>query len=92
MNMTTSLIAVAALAAVASPATASPRRTTTTETYRVTYEDTRDVYCIRFFSDAQAADPHPGSPGVTCRSRAAWAKQGIRIDDPLREMAKATRS
>lgn len=92
MNMTTCLIAVAALATVASPAAASARRTTTTATYRVTYEDSRDVYCIRFFSDAQAADPHPGVPGIACHSRAAWAKQGIQIDDPLRDAARADRS
>jgi hypothetical protein len=92
MNMSACLIAVAALAVVASPGTASPRRTTTTETYRVTYEGSRDVYCIRFFSDAQAADPHPGGPGIICHSRTAWAKQGVRIDDPLHDVAKAVSS
>ncbi|CAN5505032.1 hypothetical protein BH10PSE14_BH10PSE14_32100 [soil metagenome] len=92
MNMTACLIAIAAIAPAASPATASARRTTTTETYRVTYEGSRDVYCIRFFSDAQAADPHPGGPGIACYSRAAWAKHGVQIDDPQHDGAKAARS
>ncbi|MDH7974221.1 hypothetical protein QH494_18690 [Sphingomonas sp. AR_OL41] len=91
-RLTACLIAATTIATVASPTMASQRRSATTTTYRVTYEGDRDVYCIRFFADAEAADPRPGRPGVTCRSRAAWAKQGVQISDPHVDMEHSARS
>jgi hypothetical protein len=91
-RLTACLAAIAAVAAAASPATAAPQRSTTAATYRVTYDGSRNVYCIRFFADAEAADPRPGRPGTTCRSRPAWARQGVQISDPQQDNARAAPS
>ena len=84
MSLTAHLIA---LAAVAASPHSTPRRSTITETYRVTYKADRDVYCIRFFADASPADPRPGTPPDPCRTRANWAKDGVHITDTQRTAA-----
>lgn len=73
------LAATGLLTAIPAAATARPD-TTTTQDYRVRYDAHRDVYCIRFFADPPAADPHPGPSIDTCQTRAAWAKEDVQID------------
>lgn len=77
-------LCVAGLLAGAAPAAAAPSRTTITADYRVSYRPDRQVYCLYVFADADLADPHPGGPGTTCRTLAAWAQRGITIQDPQR--------
>ncbi|MEG3124846.1 hypothetical protein [Sphingomonas sp. GB1N7] len=79
------IAAAAATFTVAFPAVASPKRVTQTSLYRVSYDPARDVYCIRFYADSQAADPRPGGPGINCRSRQAWATDRVFIDDSYRD-------
>jgi hypothetical protein len=86
MSLSAHLITLAIAAVVASPQSASTRRTIT-ETYRVTYKADRDVYCIRAFADPSPANPHPGTPPDPCRTRADWAKDGVQITDPQRAIA-----
>ncbi|TPG55312.1 hypothetical protein EAH76_08210 [Sphingomonas glacialis] len=64
--------------------TATAHSSTTTEDYRARYDERRDVYCIRFFADPPAADPHPGPSRDICQSRAAWAREGIKVDQVSR--------
>lgn len=77
---TIEILAAALLVTVPPAAPAARPTTTTTEAYRVRYDPHRDVYCIRFFADPPAADPHPGPSVDTCQSRAAWAREDVLID------------
>lgn len=73
-------ILAAAMLVAAPPAIAAPHRTDTrTATYRASYDQRRDVYCIRFYADPPPADPRPGPSIDPCQSRAAWAREGVRI-------------
>ncbi len=71
------LAASAAIIAVATPSIA--RKPADDRPYRVSYDARRGVYCIRLFSDGLAADPRPGGPGTTCRTRDRWVQQGVFI-------------
>jgi hypothetical protein len=72
--------AVMLIASLSGGALAAPRRTTTiTDDYRAQYDKRRDVYCIKFFSDLPAAMPQPGPSRDMCKSRAAWAKEGVQV-------------
>ncbi|MFG6282600.1 hypothetical protein [Sphingomonas sp. S6] len=77
MSILPPLLALAALAA--SPAAAVDRADAPPRAYTVRYDASRDVYCIRFFSDALAADPHPGRSAITCQSRERWADEQVFI-------------
>ena len=85
MRATLPLILLAMLTGMASAACAAPVRSATTATYHVSYRAVNDVYCIRFFADGQVADPRPGRPSASCRSRRAWAKVGVTIHDAVRD-------
>ncbi|GHH23593.1 hypothetical protein GCM10008023_34720 [Sphingomonas glacialis] len=77
---TITLLAAAVLLTGQPPAAIARSGATTTEDYRVRYDARRDVYCVRFFADPPAADPHPGPSIDTCQSRDAWAREDVRID------------
>jgi hypothetical protein len=73
--------AVTMLASLSCSALAAPRRsTTTTDDYRAQYDKRRDVYCIKFFADLPAAMPQPGPSRDICKSRTAWAIEGIQVN------------
>ena len=90
-------IAVASLASAPPPHAASsgapPSATmqrdlpTITDTYRARYRARGNVYCIRIFTDPAPAEPYPRVSGDTCQSRAKWAKEGLTIRDPRRDVA-----
>lgn len=82
------LYTAAAALLAAPPAWASDKRVTQTSRYRAMYVPDRDTYCIRFYSDSQVADPRPGGPGITCRSRQAWAKERVFISDRHKDTAR----
>ena len=68
------------ITSLSSGAVAAPRRTTTiTDDYRAQYDERREVYCIKFFADLPAAMPQPGPSRDICKSRAAWAREGIQV-------------
>ena len=77
MSMIPSLLALAALAAAPDAGVEQPKAAP--RAYTVRYDANRDVYCIRFFSDALAADAHPGRSAITCRSRERWADEKVFI-------------
>lgn len=77
MSIASSLLALAAMAAT--PGVAVSPDGAATRAYTVRYDAGRDVYCIRFFSDALAADPRPGRGPITCRSRERWAAERVFI-------------
>jgi len=67
----------ASIACLAAPATA--RIPAAERPYTARYDATRDRYCLRLFADGRAADPRPNVNGTRCRSRAAWAREGVEI-------------
>lgn len=82
------IILIASAAATVMPTTlARAQDGSPARAYTVRYDVARDRYCIRFFSDALAADPRPGRPAARCRSRAAWAKERVFIRHTLKEAA-----
>lgn len=80
------LIASLSIEAAAAP----PRTRTITDDYRARYDERRHVYCIKFFADLPAAMPQPGPSRDICKSQAAWAKEGVRVNraDDLRSHSK----
>jgi hypothetical protein len=85
LTMNNIVLTIAAIAvSLGVPAAAAHKRTAQTPLYWVTYDPARDTYCIKFYADGQAADPHPGGPGITCRHRDAWAREHVFIHDPAR--------
>lgn len=77
MSIRSSLMIVATLIGTTTPAAA--RETTRDRPYTVHHDSRRDIFCIRFFGDALAADPHPGGPALACRTRAQWAARNVGI-------------
>lgn len=67
----------ACIACAVAPATA--RGHAADRLYTARYDATRDRYCLRLFADGRAADPRPNVNGTRCRSRAAWAREGVEI-------------
>lgn len=83
MHLTPALLAATALlGGMTSPAVA--RTAADPRAYTIRYDAPRGTYCIRFFSDALAADPHPGGPALRCRTRAQWAHHKVMIHAPAR--------
>lgn len=74
------IFAAVVLASILQGGTARARTGTTPEEYRARYDARRDVYCIRFFADPVPADPRPGPSSDICQSRAAWAREGLKVD------------
>ena len=77
MSVRPSLLAIAAL--IGMPGVALAKHPAMERPYTAHYDAKRGVYCIRFFSDALAADAHPGRSPILCQSRERWADEKVII-------------